>query len=98
MGPEIEIHNWNPSLVLKEAQVILEEAEKHLRKQIEVPSGVCIIYQKKKTGVCIDDLANKLQVLDMSDNDETPVSFHIGENTPRPTIRKGRRAWKKEAR
>lgn len=85
--------DWNIQLepiigVKRQAQVILKGVKKGPQKQIEEVIG----------GVCINELVNELQAVDVSDNDETPFSFHIGENTPWPTIRRGMRAWKKEAR
>lgn len=46
----------------------------------------------------IDTLVNEVEAVVLSDNEETSIQFHIGESTPRPTVRRGRRSWKKDAR
>lgn len=36
-----------------------------------------------KTGEAhIEELMSELEAVDVNDNDETPINFHIGESTP----------------
>lgn len=46
----------------------------------------------------INRLTDDLKAVVVSDSEETPVQFRIGESTPLPTFRRGRWSWKKDAR
>lgn len=68
--------------------MLLESAEKRPRR----------IVPEDLNEALLDSQVNQLQVVDASDNEETPTAFHISENTPKPMSRRRGRAWKKDAR
>lgn len=93
---------FTPPIGLREGHKVLEPIT-HVKRQAPTLSegaGKCMrnFAPEDNNEAPLDSLVNQSQAVDVSDNEETPTVFHIGESTPRPTSRRRGRAWKEARR